>query len=76
MVASTLMECFSMIINPEKFSKKYRCKRDVMRYLVIECCLPVFSIEGDYYYFIDNDRLRDCLKKMPLTLKILSLFEK
>ena len=68
------MGWFSVIINPEIIpnNKKYKCNKYVMRYLVYERSLPILSIDGEDYYFTDNDLLKECLEEMPIVIRILS----
>ena len=65
-----------MIINPEILDKVYICKEKVMRYLLYECHIPILGYDDYFYYFTKNDELEARLKKMPLNLKIISLFSK
>jgi len=61
-----------MIVNPLKMNNKYKCNKHVMKYLVYRCKLPILAIDGDSFYFTDNDILRECLKRMPLKIILLS----
>jgi len=65
-----------MLINPMFFDNGYKCKKKVMEYLVYQCHLPILGISGEYYYFTDNDVLKRCLKELPISLKISSLWSK
>jgi hypothetical protein len=63
-----------MFISPVvTYHKKYKCNKPVMRYLVYDCHLPVFSYDDKgFYYFVDNAQLQKCLKEMPLLTRVLS----
>lgn len=63
-----------MIINPDSLfeEQKYKCKYRVMKYLLIECSLPLLAVDKNYFYFTDNDLLKECLERMPLYLRIIS----
>jgi len=52
----------------------YKCKHAIMKYLVFKCNLSILSLDKDVYYFVKTDELRECLKKLPLDLKIVELF--
>lgn len=63
-----------MIVNPEYLfeEQKYKCNKHVMKYLVFECSIPLLSVDEDYFYFTNNDLLKECLERMPLYLRIIS----
>jgi hypothetical protein len=65
-----------MLINPEIIPKTFRCKQVIGEYLIYKLGLPVLSIKNNFYYFIDNDELREIIKGLPLWLKIMLFFEK
>jgi len=69
------MEKFEMILNPSVIfeNKKYKCNWYVMKYLLYECSIPMLSVDHEYFYFTNNDLLKECLDKMPLHIKILSI---
>ncbi len=62
-----------MITNPEVIEKKYICSKRIAEYLVFKCGIPLLAIDKDYYYFADTARLKECVKNIPLGLKILSI---
>jgi hypothetical protein len=74
--------CFGMqvsgdavLTNPDSLPSEdvYKCNRNVMRYLVYTCKLPILSYDKEgVYYFRNTGRLRDCLDKMPLLTKVFS----
>lgn len=64
-----------MIINKKIYPDAYRCGEKIMRYLALECHIPVLSVSGNYYYFANTEKLREALDKMPITLKALSLWQ-
>jgi len=61
-----------MINNISVIENKYKCKRNIMKYLVYKCQLPVLGLDGDSYYFAKTERLDAALKKMPWHLKLLA----
>lgn len=67
----------NMIINPEQIPKTfklYRCKRKVAYYLIYEAHLSFVAYDkSGCYSFSDTEELREALKKMPLSLKIIKL---
>jgi hypothetical protein len=65
-----------MIINPEMLENYYVCNRKVMEYLLYDCLIPPQGYKGDLYYFYKDEKLEECLKKMPLYLKIFNFFIK
>ncbi len=65
-----------MIINPEILEDTYKCKKDIAMYLLYNCLLPSIGFDDKYYYYQKSDELVQCLKKMPLNLKIKALFTK
>lgn len=54
----------------------YTCEKDVMRYLVFKRNHSVFGMNGKRYYFIYNNKLKESLKKMPLSLRLSSMFRR
>jgi len=66
-----------MIVNPSSLDGFYKCNRTIMEYLVYKCRLPIFTYTGDgSFYFIKTDELDECVKKIPLKIKILSVLRK
>jgi len=63
-----------MIVNPNVIENKYKCKKNVKNYLV-KCGIPLLGFDRNYFYFTYTEKLKECLDKMPLGLKLLSLFE-
>lgn len=63
-----------MLVNFNVVGNKYQCNRQVMEYLVFKCSLAPIGYEGDKYYFVRDKKLDNFLKKMPLHLKMISLF--
>jgi hypothetical protein len=65
-----------MITNLETIENKFMCNNVVARYLVLECDLPVLGYDKEhYFYFANTDKLKECVSKMPLTVKIHSTFD-
>jgi hypothetical protein len=65
------------IMFPNESSMKklnlYKCNRHVMRWLVYEMRLPVFSYDKDgHYYFAKTALFEEVIEKMPLHIKVLS----
>lgn len=59
-----------MIINGQNFIKSFKCKKKLADYLIYEKHLPVLNVDEDYYYFVDNNLLKEALKGLPLWMKI------
>ena len=64
------------IINPEILKNYYKCNRAIMEYLLYDCLIPIMGYLNNEYYFDKTEELEQCLKKMPLDLKIIALFTK
>lgn len=64
-----------MIINLETIENKFMCSKTVANYLIFECKLPVLGYDKHYFYFANTDKLKECMKKMPLQVKIHSTFD-
>ena len=62
-----------MIRNHEGIKNKYECGKSMAHYLQTHG-VPLFSIEGSRYYFVDNENLRKTLKDAPLWIKIIGVF--
>jgi hypothetical protein len=41
-------------------------------YLVYQYSIPILSVDGDIYWFTDNDLLQEVLKQIPFYIKLLS----
>jgi len=66
-----------MITNPDIIkSDMYKCNKYVKGWLIFYCRLPLLSFDRKYFYFAKTDKLKECLKKMPLDIKILSKFSR
>lgn len=66
-----------MIINIDILENVYKCKKEIMEYLIYDCHIPLLGYDSEkYYYFDKTDELLQCLKKMPLHLKFIALFTK
>jgi hypothetical protein len=63
-----------MINNVGVISKKYKCGGILGNYLIYVEKLPLLGIEGKWFYFSDNEKLRKILKDLPLWLKIIGKF--
>jgi hypothetical protein len=61
-----------MIINAKNFMPTYRCKKRLANYLIYEKNLPVLDVDKGYWYFCDNELLREILDGLPLWLKVLN----
>ena len=64
------------IINPEILKNYYKCNQAIMEYLLYDCLIPIMGYLNNEYYFDKTEELEQCLKKMPLDLKIIALFTK
>lgn len=74
MVAGCFMGCSNkMITNVDIIKNVYKCKKPIAVYLIYTCKLPLLSFDKKFFYFSDNDKLQECIKSMPLILKIGSL---
>jgi hypothetical protein len=64
----------NMIINSEIIDEKHKfaCNKSTMEYLVYKCGIPLLSFRNGKYYFAKNDKLEECLKRMPLIIKLKS----
>jgi len=62
-----------MIINPNIIEKKYRCNKYVKSWLIRHYRIPLLSFDRKYFYFADTEKLRECIKHMPLDVRILSI---
>lgn len=60
------------IINEDCIDNCFKCNKQVMEYLVFKCHLPLLSSDENSYYFATTDKLKEALKKMPFSLKIVS----
>lgn len=65
-----------MIINPEILQDFFICKKVVMEYLLYDCLIVPTGHKDGLYYFYKDTKLEECLKKMPLYLKISNVFTK
>lgn len=66
-----------MITNPEVIENKFRCKdKRIEEYLIFKCHIPLLALDEKYFYFAPTVKLEECLKKMPLKLKILLWLER
>lgn len=64
-----------MITNPEIIQEKYKCNKYVKDWLTRNCYIPLMSFDKrGNYYFAKTNKLKECLRKMPLNIKILSIF--
>lgn len=53
---------------------QYECNVHVMRYLVYNCKIPILGVHGKKYRFMKTRYLEKCLARMPLLVKIKSIF--
>jgi|WetSurSiteA1Bulk_404760.scaffolds.fasta_scaffold00043_3 hypothetical protein len=66
-----------MIINTHIIENKFRCKdKRIEEYLMFKCHIPILGFDEKYFYFAHTVRLEECLKRMPLKLKILLWLER
>jgi hypothetical protein len=65
-----------MITNPSTIENKYKCNKYIKNWLIYNCHLPLLSFDKKYFYFANTDKLKKCLKEIPLGLKLLSKFSK
>jgi hypothetical protein len=61
-----------MITNPEIIKEElmYKCKFPIMKYLTYKCYIPLMGFDGEHYYFYKNEKLKECLHKMPFWLNL------
>lgn len=59
-----------MITNPSIIENSFKCKKAIKDYLVFRCHIPMFGYDKHYFYFSYTEKLKECLEKMPLLLKI------
>ena len=65
-----------MIINHKIIHNKYACGKTVARVLQSEFEIPLLSVEGRLFYFLDNEKLQGALEKLPWWIKIVNKLEK
>ena len=63
-----------MLINDVPEIKKFKCKKILANYLIYKKGIPLLFIDDNFYYFVDNDKLRKILLCLPVWLKILKIF--
>ena len=59
-----------MIINGQNYMKTFKCKQKFAEFLMFKKHFPVFNVEGEYYYFVYTDLLRETLEGLPIWTKI------
>jgi hypothetical protein len=63
-----------MITNPEIIQEKYKCNKYVKSWLIRHCQIPLMSFDRyGNFYFAKTDKLKECIKHMPLDVRILSI---
>ena len=65
-----------MITNYDKIPNKYACGKTVAQILQTEFEIPLLSVEGKIFYFLDNEKLQGALEKLPWWIKIINKLEK
>ncbi len=63
-----------MIINAQKFMPTFKCKKLLANYLIYEKNLAILDVDKDYYYFNDNELLREILENAPIWVRLLRIF--
>ena len=63
-----------MIIDAPEFMPTFECKKILAEYLMYKKNIPLVSVSGNLYYFVDNALLKEVLEGLPLWIKILKLF--
>lgn len=63
-----------MIINAKESMPTFKCKKKIADYLIYEKNLSVLDVDNDYYYFNDNELLKEILKNAPIWIKLLIHF--
>jgi len=64
-----------MITNNESMPRKFKCKKILANYLLYQKKLPLLSVDGEYYYFLDNESTKDILRNLPIWLRLLRWVE-
>lgn len=57
------------VINPKK-EDKFKCGELIARYLNEEVGIPVFGSDEKYYYFVNNQNIKNALNNAPYYIKI------
>ena len=65
-----------MIINHEIIHNKYACGKTVARVLQSDFNIPLLSVEGRLFYFLETEELESALKQLPWWLKLINTIEK
>jgi len=66
-----------MITNLHIIDNKFRCKdKRIEEYLIFKCHIPILGFDEKYFYFARTVKLEECLRIMPLKLKILLWLER
>jgi hypothetical protein len=63
-----------MIIDAQKHMPTFKCRKILANYLIYEKNLSVLDVDNDYYYFNDNELLKEILKNAPIWIKLLIHF--
>jgi hypothetical protein len=63
-----------MIIDASKYMSTFKCKKLLADYLIYEKNLSVLDVEKKYYYFNDNELLKEILESAPIWIKLLNKF--
>jgi hypothetical protein len=62
-----------MLVNSSVITNRFKCNKTLANYLIYELHFPLLGLEGKNYYFTNNELLQECLKNLPLWLKIMRL---
>ena len=65
-----------MIINHKIIHNKYACGKTVARVLQSDFNIPLLSVEGRLFYFLETEELESALKQLPWWLKLINTIEK
>jgi hypothetical protein len=63
-----------MIINASKYMPIFKCKKLLADYLIYEKNLSLLNVDKKYYYFNDNEILKEILESAPIWVKLLRCF--
>lgn len=63
-----------MITDSLNIIEKFKCKKILARYLLYVANIPLLFVDDNFYYFVNNQTLKDALKELPFYLKILRIF--
>ena len=65
-----------MITNHKIIPNKYACGKTVAKVLQSNFDIPLLSVEGKVFYFLETEKLESALKQLPWWLKVIDAIEK